>query len=74
MSIHYYNRLIMDSTYWTGPGACRYDNGFGLHIEDGPCDLHNYLVESKVPIFVACRQHYPHMSSAWFCVLSPIMG
>jgi len=38
----------MDSSYWTGPGACRYDNGFGLHIEDGPCDLHNYLVESEV--------------------------
>jgi len=26
---------------WTGPGTCRYDNGFGSHIEDGPCELHD---------------------------------
>ena len=28
-------------THWTGPETCRYDNGFGSHLEDGPCDLHD---------------------------------
>jgi len=28
-------------TYWTGPGTCKYDNGFDSHIKDGPCDLPN---------------------------------
>ena len=41
MSISKLELITHRVTHWTGPVTCSYENGFGSHIEDGPCDLHD---------------------------------